>query len=118
MCGREMIPPTRADIQEIAGRIATLEQGFFSKLTELLQPLMEKKIYHLSLSLQKVASVAEGAMDLSMFQQEDIKSLQEVKKQHADQLAILGNRQRFNLKFRAMDEKVEGATDLTAYMTK
>lgn len=109
--------PSKADIQGIAGRLESLEKGLLSKITDLIQPLTEK-IDHLTVSLQKVASVAEGAMNLSTTQQEEIKAIQITEEQHAEQLAILGNRQRFyNLKFRALEEKIEGDMDLAMYLS-
>lgn len=93
--------PSKADIRSLEGRLEALEKGILNKLTDLLQPLTEK-MDHLAVSLQNVATLAENAMDLSTAQQHEIRSLQETGEQHAEQLAILGNRQRlFNLKFRA-----------------
>lgn len=110
--------PSKANIQGIVVQIEMLKKGLFSKLTEILQPLMEK-IDHLTISLQKVVSVAEGAIDLSIVQQEEIKTLQESGGQQADQLASLGNRQRFFiLKFRALDENVERTTNLIDSVSK
>lgn len=54
-----------------------LEKGFLTKLTELLNPLTEK-IGQLTLSIQKVNSIVQGAMDLSMLQQEDIKTCRNI----------------------------------------
>lgn len=84
---------TKADIQDLAGRLETLEKGFLTKLTELIHPLTEK-LDQLSLSLQIVNAIAEGAMDLSVVQQEEIKELQEYSESHEERLAILGNHQR------------------------
>lgn len=109
--------PTKADIQDLASRMEALKKGFLAKWTDLLSPLTEK-IDQLTLSIQKVSSIAEGAMDLSVLQQEDIKELQEHSESHEEKLAILGNRQRaFNLKFRDIEENAEGTTDLIIYMS-
>lgn len=59
------------DLGELAGRMDLLEKALFAKLSDLLHPLSEK-LDQLTLSIQKVSSVAEGAMDLSVLQQEDI----------------------------------------------
>lgn len=112
----EAAPNVLTAVQELSGRLELLEKGLFTKLSELISPLTEK-IDHLSLAIQKVNSVAEGAMDLSVMQQEDIKELQDRSETQEERLAIIGNRQRsFNLKFRAIEEKAEGNTDLIIYM--
>lgn len=113
----EASQPTYMDLGELSGRLDVLEKGLFTKLADLLHPLTEK-IDQLTLSIQKVGSIAEGAMDLSMLQQEDIKELQEHSEAQEEQLAILGNKQRsFNLKFRAIEENAENTTDLIIYMS-
>lgn len=53
-------------VPELAGRLDLLEKGLFTKLAELINPLTEK-IDQLSLSIQNVNSIVEGAMDLSMY---------------------------------------------------
>lgn len=109
--------PANLDIQELAGRLESLERGLFTKLTDLLHPLTEK-IDQLTLTLQKVGSVAEEGMNLSIVQQEEIKELQECSASHEEQLAILGYCQRsFNLKFRALEEGMVGSSDLIAYIS-
>lgn len=109
----EIDPMTKADLQAIAGRIDRPENGLLSKLMNFMQPISEQ-LEQLNLNIQKVASVAEGAMDLSMAQQEEIKALQEADEQHLEQIPILGNRQwYFNLKFKGLRQLVEENTELT-----
>lgn len=105
-------PNNAVDVQELSGRLQLLEQGMFNKVAKIMHPLTEK-IDQLSLAIQKVNSVAEGAMDLSILQQEDIKALQEHTKSQEERLAILGNRQGF----RAIEEKAEGNSDLIIFIS-
>lgn len=107
---------TKTDIMEVANRITGLETDLLQKLTDLIKPLSDQLI-QLNLSLQNVSKVAEGAMDLSLTQQEDIRGLQQESETQAERLAILTNRQRFfNLKFRGIKENAEENGDLIIYM--
>lgn len=57
-------------------------------------------------------------MELSLTHKDDLKHLQEAETKHAEQLAILGNRQRFfNLKFQGIKETADNETDLNIYMS-
>lgn len=115
--GGETQTSTKADVRALSGRLDNLEQGLLSKLTELLQPI-SAKLEQLNLNIQKVAGVAEAAMELSLTHKDDLKYLQEAETKHSEQLAILSNRQRFfNLKFRGIKESAETDTELNIYMS-
>lgn len=114
--GGENQSATKADVRALSGRLDNLEQGLLSKISELLQPL-SAKLEQLTVSIQNVAGVAEAAMELSLTHKDDLKQLQENETKHSEQLAILGNRQRFfNLKFRGIKELAESEVDLNIYM--
>lgn len=103
---------TKAYLVLIASKIEGLETELSNKLLALIKPLSEQ-IEQLHLSILNVSKVAEGAMDLSLTQQEEIKGLQGDSEEQAERLAILNNRQRFfNLKFRGIKEKAEEDCDL------
>lgn len=85
-------------LKNLKGELLKIIANLIKSLSEWLEQM--------NLALQKVASVAEGAMDFSLTQQEDIKKLQESGDKQAEQLVILNNRQHFfNLKYRWMAEK-------------
>lgn len=101
----------KAYLALIASKIDGLETELSNKLLALIKPLSEQ-IEQLYLSIQNVSKVAEGAMDLSLTQQEESKGLQGDSEEQAERLAVLNNRQRFfNLKFRGI-EKAEEDCDL------
>lgn len=78
--------PTKADILAIVRKIETLENNLLNGLTDLIQAKLEQ----MNINIQKVANVAKAAIDLSITQQDEIKTLQQVDKPHIEQLAILG----------------------------
>lgn len=114
--GKAAAAPTKADLCALGGKIEAMEADLYNKLAALIQPLSEQ-ISQLNLSVQATAKLAEGAMDMCVAQNEDIRSLQTEAEAQAERLAIVSNRQRFfNLKFRGLHEKAEQNTALKALM--
>lgn len=85
---------TKADLAALATKIDGPEKELLNKLPDLLKPLAEQ-MGQLTLALQKVSHVADGAMDLSLSHQEEIRGLKGENERQAEQMAILNNRQRF-----------------------
>lgn len=114
--GADSQTSTKADVQEISGRLDNLEAGLLNKIADLLQPI-SSKLEQLNLNLQKVAGIAETAMEMCMIHKEDLRALQESDLKHSEQIAVIGNRQRYyNLKFRGLVESQESEADLNIYM--
>lgn len=74
---KEAISPSKEDFHALAAKTDTLEAGILTKISDFLSPITEK-LDQMMLSWQKVASIAEGAVDLSTIQQGKIKALQEL----------------------------------------
>lgn len=114
--GNPEAAPTKADFCVLGGKIDAMEADLYQKLADLIRPLTEQ-ITQLNLSVQATAKLAEGAMDMCIAQNEDIRALQTESETQAERLAIIANRQRFfNLKFRGLQEKTEHNSDLKACM--
>lgn len=112
--GKVATAPTKADLCASGGKIEAMEADLYKKLATLIQPLTEQ-ISQLNLSVQATAKLAEGAMDMCVAQNEDIRASQT--ESQAQRLAIVSNRQRFfNLKFRGLHEKAEQNTELKTCM--
>lgn len=114
--GKGAAAPTKADLCALGGKIEAMEADLYKKLAALIQPLTEQ-ISQLNLSVQATAKLAEGAMDMCVAQNEDIRALQAETESQAERIAIVSNRQRFfNLKFRGMHEKAEQNTEIKTCM--
>lgn len=108
---------SKCDFDQIIKWIAKLEKGLLGKINNLLKPFTEH-LDQLSLNLQQVAKMAEGASAVALAQQEEIKVLQATNENLHELPVILNNRFRFfNLKLRGILEEEEGNTDLISYIS-
>lgn len=110
-------PLLSTEAQTITGRLDALETGLLAKFADLLQPI-SASLEQFNINLQKATEVAEAAKDLGVKNQGEIKILREADERQAEQLAIIGNRQRYlNSKFRGLDEQMGVGEDLNTHMT-
>lgn len=72
------------------GEIEAMEADLYKKLADLIKPLTEQ-ITQLNLTVQATAKLAEGAMDMCVVQQEDIRNLQTEADIQAEKVAIVSN---------------------------
>lgn len=101
----------KADLHLIGGKIDNMEAELLKKLSDLIKPLSDQT-GQLNISLRAVSKVANGAMDLSLTQQEEIKALQKENETQTEKIAMLNKRWRFfNLKFRGIAENPEENND-------